>query len=114
MRHAIDTAFVGFTHNKVLYSGGSGHAKKIDHHIQIGHTIIAVETDKRAHRDYQNEDERYQDFMQTFSNKFVFIRFNSHTNREHPYAKTDFQHKIRVLMRTIRTQMNRIRNGQNV
>jgi len=114
VRDAINKAFVGFIHNKVLCSGGSAHAKKIDHRIQIGHTILAIETDENAHKYYKKEDERYRDFMETFSYKFVFIRFNPHTNREHPYAKTDLQHKIRVLMHTIRTQMKRIRNGHNV
>jgi len=114
VRDAINTAFVGFIHNKVLYSGGSAHAKRIDHCIQIGHTILAIETDESAHQYYKKEDERYQDFMETFSYKFLFIRFNTHTNREHPYAKTDLQHKIRVLLHTIGTQMNRIRNGHNV
>jgi len=114
VRDAINKAFVGFIHNKVLYSGGSAHAKKIDHRIQIGHTILAIETDESAHVSYKHENERYQDFMRTFSYKFVFIRFNPHANREDPRAKTDFKHKLHVLMDCIRTHIERIEKGQNV
>jgi len=110
VRNAIDTAFKGFIHNEVMY----GHQRRIDHRLLIGHTILAIETDENAHVAYKYEDERYEDFLETFSYKFVFVRFNPHTNKEEEGKKTDIQHKLRILLRTITTQIDRIKNGRNV
>jgi len=114
VRNAIDTAFKGFTHNKVMYSYDYGHRRRIDHRLLIGHTILAIETDENAHVSYKYEDERYEDFLKTFSYKFVFVRFNPHANKEEEGTETDFQHKLRILLHTITTQINRIKNGLNV
>jgi len=114
VRDEINTFFDGFIHNTVMKCGEFFHTKRIDHRLRIGNTILAVETDEHAHVSYKHENERYQDFMRSFSYKFVFIRFNSHTNREDPRAKTDFKHKLHVLMDCIRTHIERIEKGQNV
>jgi len=114
VRDEIDAFFSGFIHNKVLKGGDVSHRKKIDHRLRIGNTILAIETDEHAHVRYKQENERYQDFMRTFSYKFVFIRFNPHANMEDPRAKTDFKYKLHVLMDYIRTHIERIKKGQNV
>jgi hypothetical protein len=114
VRDEIDTFFGGFIHNKVLKGGDSSHQKKIDHRLRIGNTILAIETDEHAHVSYKQENERYQDFMRTFSYKFVFIRFNPNANMEDPDATTDFKHKLHVLMYYIKTLSERIQKGQNV
>jgi len=114
VRNAIDTAFKGFTHNKVMYSHDYYHRRRIDHRLLIGHTILAIETDEYAHVGYKYEHKRYEDFLKTFSYKFVFIRFNPHANKEEEGKKTNFQHKLRNLLRTITTQINRIKNGRNI
>jgi len=114
VRDEINTFFDGFIHNTVMKGGDFFHQKKIDHRLRIGNTILAVETDEHAHVSYKKENERYQDFMRTFSYKFVFIRFNPHANMEDPRAKTDFKHKLHVLMSYIRTHIERIEKGQNV
>jgi len=114
VRDEIDTYFDGFIHNKKLEGGDFSHQKIIDHRLRIGNTILAVETDEHAHVRYKQENERYQDFMRSFSYRFVFIRFNPHTNMEDPRAKTDFKHKLHVLMDYIRTHIERIQKGQNV
>ena len=114
VRNEINTNFEGFLHNRVLCSGGPTHNRFIDHRLQIGHTILAVETDEKVHESYnkRRESERYHDFVSTFSYNFVFIRFNPHSNRENCDTKTKFEHKLSVLMHTIRTQIDRIRKGQ--
>jgi len=115
VRNEINTNFEGFLHNRVIYSGGSSHLRRIDHRLQIGYTVLAIETDENAHEFYntRQENERYHDFMTTFSYKFVFIRFNPHPNMESYDTKTNFEHKLRVLMHTITTQIDRIRKGRN-
>jgi hypothetical protein len=77
---------------------------------------LAVETDEHAHANYEKgyEERRYNEFTSTYPHKFVFIRFNPHANMEKKHAKTDFKHKLGVLMRSIRCQMLRIRAGSNV
>ena len=114
VRDEIDTYFGGFIHNKKLKGGDFSHQKIIDHWLCIGNTILAVETDEHAHVSYKQENERYKDFMRSFSYRFVFIRFNPHTNMEDPGAKTDFKHKLHVLMDYIGTHIERIQKGQNV
>jgi len=115
VRAAINVTFQGFTHNKVMLTVDKFHRRRIDHRILIKNTILAIETDEKAHQYYDKNGEavRYHDFITTFKHKFVFIRFNPHSNMESDSAKTDFQHKLRTLLRTISTQMDRIRKGQN-
>jgi len=122
VRDAINSAYEGFIHNKVIRDGfkfqqrgmGVFHGLKIDHRLHIGNTILAVETDEEAHVHYKYENERYNEFMKTFSYKFVFIRFNPDPNMEDPIARTDFPHKLRTLMHAIKTQITRIQNGENI
>ena len=75
VRNEINTNFEGFLHNRVIYSGGSSHLRRIDHRLQIGYTVLAIETDENAHEFYntRQENERYHDFMSTFSYKSVFL-----------------------------------------
>jgi len=113
VREAIDNAFNGFIHNKTMRGETE---KRIDHRLLIGNTILAIETDEFAHRHYgeTKENTRYREFLSQTSHKFVFIRFNCDANRESSSAKTDFKHKLHVLLNTIAFQMSRIRNGQNI
>ena len=113
VREAIDTAFDGFIHNKTMRGETE---KRIDHRLLIGNTILAIETDEFAHQYYgeTKENTRYREFLTKTSHKFVFIRFNCDANRESDNAKTDFKHKLRVLMHTITYQMSRIQHGQNI
>jgi len=118
VRGVIDATFEGFIHNKVIPSYGQYNTclRQIDHRLQIGNTILAVETDERAHANYDKYDEqrRYNEFTSTYPHKFVFIRFNPHANMEEQHVRTDFTHKLGVLVRSIRCQMFRIRAGSNV
>jgi len=116
VRNEINANFAGFIHNKKLQSLDRTHNRRIDHRLLIGSTIVAIETDEYAHVSYkkQAEDERYCDFMKTFSYKFVFIRFNPHANMESQDGKTTFEHKLRILMDTIANQKDAIQKGLNV
>ena len=69
--------------------------------------FLPIETDERAHADRNQEDEkrRYNEFTSNFPHKFVFIRFNPNTNMEEKLAETDFKHKLGVLMRSIKSQI---------
>jgi len=117
VREAIDTAFKGFIHDKTFYTGGCcEHRRRIDHRIPINGTMLAIETDERAHVRYDKYDEivRYDDLVVAIGTKFVFIRFNCDTNREELGAKTSLEHKIHALLECIATQIARIRKDENV
>jgi len=116
VREAIDNAFDGFIHDKVMENGGEYHSRRIDHRLKIGNTILAIETDEMAHQKYTEiaETERYRDFMYTFPYKFVFIRFNPDDNREKPHRKTTVEDKIRILIQNITKQIDRIGLGRNI
>jgi len=113
VREAVDIAFSGFIHNKVILGETN---KRIDHRLLIYNTILAIETDEFAHRNKSEtqENARYDEFLTKTPYKFVFIRFNCDANRENSDAKTDFQYKLHVLLHNISFQISRIRYGQNI
>ena len=113
VREAIDTAFDGFIHNKTLPGETD---RRIDHRLLIGNTILAIETDEFAHRTYSKtkENTRYVEFLTETSYKFIFVRFNCDANRESDVIKTEFEHKLRVLLHNITFQMSRIGHRHNV
>ena len=117
VREAIDAVFKGFTHDKSLYTSGCcAHKRRIDHRILLNGTLLAIETDEKAHVSYNKEDEiiRYDDLFMVFGTKFVFIRFNCDTNREGRNGKTSFEHKLDVLIKCISTHIARIKENQNI
>jgi len=116
VREAIDGVFKGFIHDKAFSTGGCcPHRREIDHRITINGTVLAIETDEKAHVGYnkQNEINRYDDLFVACSTKFIFIRFNCDTNREEYGAKTSLEHKIQALLSCIGTQITRIRKNEN-
>jgi hypothetical protein len=106
-----------FVHDKMLYSKGCdcSHRRRIDHRIQIENTMLAIETDEFAHVGYNKHDEeiRYDDVAMIFSGKWVWIRFNPHSNKERREEKTVFQHKLQVLIQTIKHNIIRIQHEEN-
>jgi len=116
VREAIDSAFEGFIHNKLMRNARGYHCRLIDHRLHIGNTILAIETDEHAHQDRKEEDEqqRYRDFTSVFPYQFVFIRFNPHDNREEKDGKTSVEYKISFLKKKIRDQIQRIQQGKNI
>ena len=114
VRHAIDTNFEGFVHNKVI-SNSQGHINRIDHHKLINDTYLAIETDEYSHRTYdkQKEYDRYKEFHTIHGKRWIWIRFNPDPNGEENGNKTSIEHKIRVLVAEISTQEQRIKNFKN-
>lgn len=64
------------TNSKWIYR--SSHRRRVDHRKLIHNTVLAIETDEFAHRDYDEKDEeiRYHDLYMIHSSKWIFSRFN--------------------------------------
>ena len=114
VRNAINQRFTGFVHDKPLYTGHCDctHRRRIDHRKLIGGTILAVETDEFAHRDYDQKDEeiRYDDLYMLHSGKWVYLRFNPDKTAT---CDTDLEDRIEVLLEEMETQIERIEKGKN-
>ena len=112
VRNAINETFEGFIHNKPLFTGECDctHRRRIDHRRLIGSTLLCVETDEFAHRDYDEKDEevRYDDLYMVHSGKWVFIRFNPDGKCVH------IDDKIEQLLDEIETQIQRIKRDENM
>jgi hypothetical protein len=111
VRNAINKEFEGFVHDKPLYTGNCDctHRRRIDHRKCINNTILAIETDEFAHRNYDEKDEeiRYDDLYMIHSGKWIYIRFN-------PDGKgVDIEDKINKLIEVIYEQIERIENEEN-
>ena len=111
VRNAISEQFEGFIHDKPLYTGHCDCTmrRRIDHRTLIGATLLCVETDEFAHRNYDQKDEeiRYDDLFMVHSGKWIFIRFN-------PDGKgVDMEDKLTRLIDEIQIQMERIENEEN-
>ena len=113
VRNKINENFDGFIHDTLLYTGNCGcnHRRRIDHRKLINNTIIAIETDEFAHRNYNNYDEkiRYNDLYMIHSGKWIYIRFNPDSNRDN----TDIEDKLNILINTIETCINDIKMENN-
>lgn len=113
VRNMINKYFNGFVHDSPLYTHNCDctHRRRIDHRKLINETILAIETDEFAHRNYDEHDEeiRYDDLYMIHSGKWIFIRFNPDNNRD----KTDFEDKLTELKETMEEQILRIENGEN-
>jgi hypothetical protein len=109
-----DPQFLGFIHNKPLYTGNCDctHRRRIDHRKLIGNTILAIETDEYAHQDYDEKDEeiRYDDLYMIHSGKWIFIRFNPDKTRN---CRVDLEDRIPVLLDEIETHIERIYREEN-
>jgi len=107
--------FQGFVHDRPLYTGNCDctHRRRVDHRKLIGNTMVAVETDERAHQGYDEKDEeiRYDDLYMIHSGKWIFIRFNPDVTKN---QKTDIDDRIVVLLEVMERHMERIRLEENI
>jgi hypothetical protein len=114
VRNAINQRFDGFVHDRPLYTGHCDctHRRRIDHRKLIGGTILAIETDEFAHRNYDEKDEeiRYDDLYMIHSGKWVYIRFNPDKTAT---CDTDLEDRIEVLLQEMDRQIERIEEGKN-
>ena len=112
VRNAINENFDGFIHDKPLFTGECNctHRRRIDHRKLIGATLLCVETDEFAHRDYDQNDEeiRYDDLYMVHSGKWIFIRFNPDGKGVH------INEKLKQLLAEIEKQVERIERDENV
>jgi len=111
VRNAINAEFKGFIHDTPLYTGQCDCTmrRRIDHRKLIEGTLLCIETDEFAHKNYDAKDEeiRYDDLFMVHSAKWIFIRFN-------PDGKgVDIEDKLDRLMEEISNQINRIENEDN-
>jgi hypothetical protein len=108
----IDMNFPGFVHNSCIEAGNPCDCtvrRRIDHRMEIGNTLICVETDERAHTGYsvQDERDRYHDLIMGWGRKLVFIRFN-------PDGKgVSMEEKLACLAEEIHKQVRRVEAGEN-
>jgi len=82
----------------------------------IGNTLLAVETDERQHRGYDQKDEedRYDDLYMVHSGKWVFIRFNPDSYVEKGVRRNpDVKKRLPVLLDQIHKQIERIEKEEN-
>jgi len=120
VRDFINENFGGFIHDKPLYTHNCNcaHRRRIDHRRQIDNTILAIETDEHQHRGYDKEDEdiRYNDVYMIFSGKWIFIRFNpdKYINKKGQRRNPKIDIRLKKLKKEIKTQINRIKNGENI
>ena len=82
----------------------------------INNTILAIETDERQHRSYDQKDEeiRYDDLYMVFSGKWIFIRFNPDSYLLNGIRKnTLMEVRLQKLGDEILHQIDRIKRGDN-
>jgi hypothetical protein len=119
VRDYINENFVGFQHDKPLYSGNCDctNRRRIDHRILIGNTLLCVETDENQHKSYDKKDEeiRYDDLYMLHSGKFIFIRFNpdKYINSKNKSVNPMIYMRLPVLKEEIEKQIDRIKNEEN-
>jgi len=119
VRRTLDESFpdLKWTHDKVLWTGNCDctHKRRLDHQVIIGNTMLVVETDEFAHVGYDEHDEeiRYSDVAMIYTGKFIWCRFNVDSNKEARGSKTELEHKLRILVETIRESIRRIEAEEN-
>ena len=74
--------------------------------------MIALETDEHGHQGYDQHDEeiRYHDLYMVYSGKWIFIRFNPDNTLQ---CKVDLEDRIEILLDTMKTQIERVKNEEN-
>ena len=118
VRNFLNENFNGFIHDRPLYTGNCNctHRRRIDHRIQIGNTMLCVETDEGQHSSYDKEDEtiRYDDLYMIFSGKWIFIRFNPDSYMiKNKKMNTKLETRFLSLKDMIENQINRINKEEN-
>jgi len=118
VRDFINQNFNGFQHDKIMTTSHCDCSirRRIDHRIQIGNTLLCVETDENQHKSYDKKDEeiRYDDLYNAFSGKWVYIRFNPDSYIENGKRKhTSIATRLTKLKKEIEYQMKRIQNEEN-
>ena len=106
--------FEGFIHDKSIYTKNCDctNRRRIDHCKLVGNTMLAIETDEFAHKNYDKKDEeiRYDDLYMVYSGKWIYIRFNPDDIFS---QKIDIEDRITILLEVIEKQIDRIEQEEN-
>jgi len=119
VRDFINSNFEGFQHDKTLEYGGCDclNRRRIDHRKLINNTLLCIETDENQHKSYSKDDEqnRYNDLLTTFTCKYIFIRFNpdSYNNKNGKKSNPSISTRLLTLKEEIDKQIKRIQNEEN-
>ena len=119
VRDFINSNFDGFHHDKTLEYGGCdcSNRRRIDHRKLINNTLLCIETDENQHKLYsiQDEQDRYNDLLSSFTFKYIFIRFNPDTynNTIGKKCNPSISTRLSTLKEEIDKQIKRIENGEN-
>jgi len=70
--------------------------RRVDFHLLIKGTILAIEVDEYGHANYNREDEeiRYDDLFMQYSGNWVFIRYNPHGKGSIDQLKDQIDHQM--------------------
>ena len=83
----------------------------------INNTLLCIETDENQHKLYsiQDEQDRYNDLLSSFTCKYIFIRFNPDTynNTIGKKCNPSISTRLSTLKEEIDKQIKRIENGEN-
>ena len=108
-----------FIHDTSLFTGHCDctHKRRIDHRLLIGNTLLAVETDERQHKNYdqKDEDDRYDDLYMVHSGKWIFIRFNpdSYISNKGKRCNPSIDKRLPHLLTVIESQIRRIEREEH-
>jgi hypothetical protein len=111
VRAYLNSHFAGFVHDHQMPTAHCvcDHRRRIDHRMEIGNTLLCIETDEHHHRNYDKDDEsaRYHDMLMGWGGKLVFIRFN-------PDGKgPPLEDRLERLHAEITRHIGRLERGEN-
>jgi hypothetical protein len=111
VRAYLNSHFAGFVHDHQMPTAHCvcDHRRRIDHRMEIGNTLLCIETDEHHHRNYDKDDEsaRYHDMLMGWGGKLVFIRFN-------PDGKgPPLEERLERLRAEILRHIGRLERGEN-
>jgi hypothetical protein len=111
VRAYLNSHFAGFVHDHQMPTAHCvcDHRRRIDHRMEIGNTLLCIETDEHHHRNYDKDDEsaRYHDMLMGWGGKLVFIRFNP-DGKGPPLAE-----RLERLRAEITRHIGRLERGEN-
>ena len=108
-----------FVHDKPMWIDHCEctHKRRVDLRLLINDTILAIEVDEKQHKDRNQEDEtvRYDDLYMIHSGKWIFIRYNPHSYKNHngKHKNTPSDTRLNTLVTLIKSKINEITNGTN-
>lgn len=90
--------------------------RRIDLRQIIGNTILCIEVDENQHKYYPKNDdfERYNQIVLSFTSKYIFIRYNPDKYKRNGIViNTDTTTRLKALSNEINKQIQRINSNEN-